>query len=296
MSKGLPELSEEKYKSEGLGTDEKKFENVRKDLGHKGKSKASAHQNQDCQRNLIDDPPDLKGEATDSVPDLSSTTVRNIISLAATLARRDDAPQIIQSLGLSKIKCDILKSIVDRFRTKGHNINDSAFYRTANSGAVQASRSATYANRRYDDNFAILHDAFTNLHNNTASGALLGDYLQLHRTSKESNQQADDYLHEFLLVAMGDDGGGDPEQTKLINVMPLGKSGLPVSLARYLIELKAREIHTEILQKECNTVDFSKITKSSLSKLSWKEKCEEVHIHTVLLPCYFIFNNTLEPG
>lgn len=44
MSKGLPELSEEKYRLESCETDEKKLENVRKGLLQGSKSKACLNQ------------------------------------------------------------------------------------------------------------------------------------------------------------------------------------------------------------------------------------------------------------
>ena len=262
MSKGLPELSEEKYKSEGCETVEKKLENVRKGLLQGSISKACV--NQLFQKNKKDDPPNSRGGATD----ISSTTIKDIAFLATTLAHRDDAPQIIQSLGLSEMKVDVLKRIIDRFRKKDHNI-DGVSYRIASDG-VRASRNATHAN------LLSIHNAICN---DNANGDLLGDLLQGRHTFKENNQE-DAFLHEYFLVAMGGEGGGDhdPEQTKL-HLRPLGKSSLPTSLARYLMELKAREIHTEVLQKEHNTVDFSKTTNSSLDKLSWREKCEDVCIH-----------------
>ena len=300
MSKGLPELLEEKRKSEGHEIDAKKFDNVPKGLVHKSKSKASVHLNQDRQRNRKDDPPGLKGEATDSVVDLSSTTVKNIMFLGAILACRDNAPQIIQSLGLSEIKSDILKRIVDRLRTKDHNINDSAFYKTANSGTVQANRNATYANgyRRYDDDLTGVQAMIKKVLNNTNVSRNLidkrGDLVQVRHTSKENDQQ-NDFLYEHFLVTTGGEGGGDPEQTKLIHSIPLGKSGIPATLARYLIELKAREIHAEVLQKERDIVDSFKTTKSSLDKLSWREKCEEVasYLCTYCVTVFLLYFLTL---
>lgn len=280
MSKGLPEFLEEEYKPEGRETEEKKFENVHKGLLQKNKCKA--HLNQEHQKNHKDDP---LGEAIDSVLDLSSTNAKNITFLATILAHRDNAPQVIRSLGLSKIKGDTLKSIIDQFKTKDYNI-DGVTYRIANSGAIQTSRSATYANR-CDDYLTYFRNACTEILYNNASGGLLGDFLKVHHTSKENNQEGDS-LYACLQVAMGDEGGdGDPEQTKLINSIPLGKSSLPTSVARYLMELKAREIHTEVVQKESNSVDFSKTTNSSLDKLSWRENCEEVYLLCYCILLYF---------
>ena len=264
MSKGLPEFLEEEYKPEGREIEEKKFENVHKGLLQKNKCKT--HLNQEHQKNHKDDP---LGEAIDSV------------------LTKDNAPQLIRSLGLSEIKGDTLKSIIDQFRTKDYNI-DGVTYRIANSGAIQTSRGATYANRRCDDYLTNFCNACTEIFYNNASGGLLGDFLKVHHyTSKENNQEGDS-LYACLLVAMGDEGGGgDPEQTKLINSIPLGKSSLPTSVARYLMELKAREIHTEVVQKECNSVDFSKTTNSSLDKLSWRENCEEVYLLCYCILLYF---------
>ena len=285
--KGLPEEISEKYKSERHGSDERKFESIQKDLGH-DENKGKTYQSHSKQQkdDHLKDPPNSKGQDIDFVLGLSTNDLQAIL-----VARRDTKlpiKDIIRGLGLSKkINSDVLKTVIDRCRKKDSNNRQiREFSWTGNiSGEIPTSGNNIFVSGRYDrnNNYADIRNTLSNIH--TAFDNVASDCSIMHasrdpflRAQRENSLQ--ELLNVFLfgsfLVAPGGDGDGDPVRTKLtVDSKPLG---LPAASPRYLMKLKTKnEIHTEVLTKEETLVDIPKRIKPSIDKLSWNEKCKEVH-------------------
>ena len=271
---GLPDEISEKHKSGCLN----KYESIRKDPAHdEGENKTVNHSKQQ-KVDPSEDPLHSKKRDIDSVPCLSSKNLRVLLQ-AILVARRDtklSIEDIIQSLGLSKIKSDILKTVIERCREK-ESINRD---RVGNiRGEIQPSSNVIFASRRYVNNtnsYADIQNALPIAFDNViASGCNTHKFKDpfLH-AQRENGLQP----FRYFLVAPDGDGDNDPECTKLaVDSKPLGRSSSLVAPVRYLIKLGTKkEIQTEVLTKEENFVDISKTIKSSIDKLSWDES-EEVH-------------------
>ena len=217
-------------------------------------------------------------ESICSVLGLNSTIVRNI--LQAT--RRNNAlttKAIIQSLGLSKFKAEILKSIIDV------SMNYSEYHRVDNAiREIQGNDNQRFASTRYDnyDRVQNMLADFQRILNNgdvgndTSCG--LNSLLRVLHTYKETKQDSS----RGLEAAPDGDGDGDENSKLIIDSIPLGRS------SRYLMTLEnkaSREIHGEVPTKENYLLRFSKLM---FDKLSWCEKCEEVYSVNKFLVC-FIF-------
>ena len=201
---------------------------------------------------------------------LNSTTVRNILQAA----HRNNAlttKAIIQSLGLSEFKADILKSVIDRY------MNYNEYYRGDVIGAIQGSGNNSFTSTRYIDNYArvnvenALVDCQIVFNNANISVGTYCGFNNLLHVLQQNEQQ--DSSHNVLYEHSPDgDGYGDENSKLTVDSIPLGSS------PRYLMLLEnkaSKEINTEVSTKENDLLYFSK---TIFDKLSWCEKCEEVYL------------------
>ena len=171
---------------------------------------------------------------------------------------------IIQDLGLSEAKSDILKTIDGE--VKNYNkVIDKSF------------DSNTLSYRKYGNVLNILADVQGEIGSANKIDNFEHLVKDILRASKENNQTA----YSGFTVATDDGGGGnDPEYTKLsVYPAPFRRSGHDDNFERYLIRLESnasKEIHSRSVVKEDVCVDFTKKIKPSLDKLSWRERCDEV--------------------
>lgn len=280
--KGLEEIIEkhnhEIDKSKSHKEDlELAYENKTSKVNSKGQSKPK------------DDPPGSKKEIPSSIlGSLNSTATKTV--LQATLQDNTLSGAIIQSLGLCKVKGDVFKSFTEMYRITSEPYGSGNVIST-----IQGGDGSNYARRRYDNKFASVHNMLAYiqmaLYNADTNADSSRDFVHVMCAHEDNGQQ--EFLRDLFMVATEDGGGdSDPYHTKqMVGSLPLGGSCLSAKFPRYLVELlmtkDGREIHSKLLTKEDNTIDFSKAIKSPLDKLSWQQEYEEV-IHTVL-SYFFIF-------
>lgn len=273
--KDLSEEISENYRSECHNSDQGKFESLPKDLAY-DENKSETFQSR-LKQQKVDLPEDQKNSIERDIDCLSSKKIKVLLQ-AISAVRRDtklSIEDIIQVLGISKIKSDFLKTVIERYREKD-SINRDRI------GNIRREiQTITFASRRYDNsnNYADIQNAFSVVFDDViSSDSFTHKFEDLSMRAQRENGRQDLLPFKHFLVAPDGDGDNDPEHTKLtVDPKPLGRSSFLVAPLSYLVKLKTKnEIQTEALTKE-DFADVFKTIKPSIHKLSWNKKSEEVH-------------------